>query len=106
MTTFPTALDSFQNPAANTLEDATGLEHDVQHANANDAIAALQAKLGVNGSTDVNSVDYKLAQLLAAVLNPDANFRIASGQFQIWDDGLETYLPLTCNNGVLGVQVP
>lgn len=55
---YPTALDSFQNPGATDREDASGLEHDLQHANANDAIAALQAKLGIDNSAVTTSVDY------------------------------------------------
>lgn len=47
-TTFPTSLDAFPNPGAATLEDAAGFYHDEQHANANDAIEALQAKLGIS----------------------------------------------------------
>jgi len=34
--------------------------HNEQHANANDAIEALQAKVGINSSADTNSLDYKV----------------------------------------------
>ena len=47
-TNFPTSLDAFTNPTAvDTLDSPP---HDVQHANAIDAIEALQAKVGVDGS--------------------------------------------------------
>jgi 4-hydroxyphenylpyruvate dioxygenase-like putative hemolysin len=62
-TDYPTALDSFTNPDANDNLDTTGVDHDEQHANANDAIEALQAKVGINSSANVNSIDYKLARV-------------------------------------------
>lgn len=48
--------------------DATGYLHDEQHANANDAIEALQAKVGVDGSSVSSSHDYKIAQLESQVV--------------------------------------
>lgn len=45
-TNFPGSTDSFTNPSSSTLMDAAaGLQHDVQHTNANDAIAAIEAFL-------------------------------------------------------------
>lgn len=60
---FPTSLDSFANPVGtDLLENATAaLDHDVQHSNANDAIEALEAKVGINGSAVTTSHDYKLS---------------------------------------------
>lgn len=54
-TTYPTSLDSFANPGAATLEDAAGFYHDEQHANANDAVEALQAKLGISESVPADA---------------------------------------------------
>lgn len=51
MVSYPTSLDSFANPTAGSYEDDVGLEHHVQHANANDAAEALEAKLGIGAST-------------------------------------------------------
>ncbi|MFZ4537165.1 hypothetical protein [Propionivibrio sp.] len=56
-TLFPTALDVLTNPVSGDL--MTG--HAAQHANANDAIEALQAKVGVDGSTDPASLEYRIA---------------------------------------------
>ena len=61
MTNYPASLDTFQNPTAATTMDAAGLEHDVQHANLNDAVAALQAKVGVTGSADPASLDFRMS---------------------------------------------
>lgn len=55
-TNFPTALDTLSNPSA--LDGLTG--HAAQHANANDAIEALQAKVGIDNSTDTSSLDYRM----------------------------------------------
>jgi hypothetical protein len=60
-TNFPTSLDSFTNPTAvDTLDSPP---HDEQHADANDAIEALQAKVGVDGSAVATSHDYILANM-------------------------------------------
>ena len=47
-TQFPTALDTLTNPSGNVPTNSPSLLHSSQHANANDAIEALQAKVGVN----------------------------------------------------------
>jgi len=60
-TSFPSGLDSFTNPTAvDTLDSPP---HDTQHADANDAIEALQAKVGADSSAVTSSLDYKVAQL-------------------------------------------
>ncbi len=61
--TFPTTLDTLTNPAPTDLvENAIlGLDHDQQHSNANDAIEALEAKVGANSSAVTTSHDYKLS---------------------------------------------
>ena len=57
-TNFPTTLDSLTNPSAgNTLNSPS---HSTQHANSNDAIEALQAKVGVDSSAVTTSLDYKV----------------------------------------------
>ena len=59
-TNFPTSLDALANP---TSTDAlTSPSHSDQHANANDAIEALEAKVGVDGSAVTASLDYLVTQ--------------------------------------------
>lgn len=62
-TNFPTSLDSLSNPSASDLvENATAaLDHHTQHSNANDAIEALEAKVGIDSSGVTTSHDYKLS---------------------------------------------
>lgn len=58
-TNFPTSLDAFTNPtSSDTLDNPP---HDQQHADVNDAVEALQAKVGVNGSAVTTSLDYRVA---------------------------------------------
>lgn len=60
-TNFPTSLDSLTNPQpTDTLSSPS---HAGQHTDANDAIEALEAKVGVNSSAVTTSHDYKIAQL-------------------------------------------
>lgn len=66
-TNFPGGLDALPNPGPNTPMNTPGaLEHDLQHANENDAIVAIETKLGINGSGDASSVDAKLTTVIAA----------------------------------------
>lgn len=59
--TFPTTIDDFTNPiSSNPLNNPS---HSEQHQNINDAVEALEAKVGVNGSAVTTSHDYKIAQL-------------------------------------------
>ena len=60
-TSFPENLDSFINPDSNN--PLSNPSHSEQHANTNDALAALQSKVGVDGSNDTASLDYRVTQL-------------------------------------------
>jgi hypothetical protein len=73
-TNFPTSLDSLTNPA--TTDQLNSPSHAAQHANANDAIEQLQAKVGVDGSTVTTSHDYKIAQLEAAITAGSAGTKL------------------------------
>jgi len=86
-TTYPSSLDAFPNPGAATLEDAAGFYHDEQHANANDAIEMLQAKLGISETSPqdapvANAVLQSLANgrskwapISAGLITPGATWR-------------------------------
>jgi len=58
-TNFPDSIDNLSNP--NSTDSLSG--HAQQHTNANDAIEALQNKVGIDNSEDSNSLDYRIAQL-------------------------------------------
>jgi hypothetical protein len=57
-TNFPTSLDSFTNPLS--TDKLNSPSHAAQHVSANDAIAALEAKVGIDNSAATTSQDYKI----------------------------------------------
>jgi hypothetical protein len=60
-TNFPTSIDSLTNPASTDSLDTPS--HSTQHINSNDAIEAIQAKVGADNSAVTTSHDYKISQL-------------------------------------------
>lgn len=68
-TNFPSSLDSF---ATRTAGQTIGSAH---INNLQDAVAALEAKVGVNGSAVTSSLDYKVANISSA--NPAEYFKQA-----------------------------
>jgi hypothetical protein len=65
-TSFPNSIDELINP--NGSDQLSAPSHSEQHANANDAIEALQIKVGVDGSENPNSLTYKISTV-EALLN-------------------------------------
>jgi hypothetical protein len=76
-TSFPTSLDELVNPQS--TDSVKEVSHAAQHANANDAIEALEQKVGVNNSTDPNSLDYKVKQLELNFQDPEEIKDLAAG---------------------------
>ena len=64
-TNFPDSLDNLDNPGA--TDSLSG--HAQLHTDINDAIEAIQTKVGVDGSTDPNSLDYKVEAISTAITN-------------------------------------
>jgi hypothetical protein len=60
-TNFPASLDSLTNPTSS--DSLNSPSHSAQHANVNDAVEALQVKVGADSSAVTSSLDYKVAQL-------------------------------------------
>jgi hypothetical protein len=58
-TNFPSSIDNFTNPT--TSDTLASVSHSAQHADVNDAVEALESKVGVDGSADTGSLDYKVA---------------------------------------------
>ncbi len=59
MADFPTSLDSLTNPSP--TDKLNNPSHSTQHQLANDAIEAIEAKVGVNSSAVTTTHDYKLS---------------------------------------------
>lgn len=66
-TSYPVSKDVLTNPSSG--DSLSSPSHSQQHSNANDAIEALQNKVGVDDSTDINSIDYKVSTLESQVSN-------------------------------------
>lgn len=58
---FPTNLDTFVNPNAAAGDDLNSplVLHDAQHSNDNDAIVALETKVGIDNSAVASTLDYQ-----------------------------------------------
>lgn len=69
-TNFPTSLDSLSNPIS--TDTLASPDHAVQHQNSNDAIEALQVKVGINSSADTSSLDYKVANVRVMTITAQA----------------------------------
>lgn len=74
---FPTSLDEFTNPSSNS--SVANPSHAEQHADANDAIEALQAKVGVDNSEVESSLDYRVRALEGASVDTEAIQDIVGG---------------------------
>jgi hypothetical protein len=66
-TSFPNNLDQLINP--NGSDALSAPSHSDQHSNANDAIEALEAKVGINNSQDPTSLTYKVSNIETALTN-------------------------------------
>ena len=67
-TSFPSGLDALTNPTSS--DGLNSPDHAGQHSDANDAIEALQAKVGINSSAVTTSLDYKVSYgIPAGVIN-------------------------------------
>ncbi len=75
-TNFPENLDSLVNPQPS--DSVAVVSHAAQHANANDAIEALEAKVGVNNSAVTTSLDYRVRSLENASLDEEGIQDIAA----------------------------
>jgi hypothetical protein len=68
-TNFPTALDTFPDAATLASHTLNTDPHSTLHGNLGDALAALEAKVGVDGSSVPSALDYLLS-LKAALASP------------------------------------
>lgn len=57
---YPLSLDTFTNPTS--FDTLATIDHASQHSNVNDAVKALETKVGVTSSTDIASLDYKTSR--------------------------------------------
>src|SRR3990167_3196718 len=102
-TSYPTSLDSLTNPTA--TDPVTNPSHATQHANANDALEALEAKVGVDSSAVTTSIDYLLKN--AAAIDPGHLHTSAgiSGQISVakGGTGASTLTGILLGNGASAI---
>lgn len=72
---YPTTLDVFTNPTATSKRDTPSLSS--QQSDQNDAIEALEAKVGVTGSAVASTLDYKVTSTSSS--NPGHKHTLAQG---------------------------
>ena len=58
---YPTSIDNFTNPTSS--DSMSAVPHATQHSDINDAVEALEAKVGANSSAVTTSHDYKLNEV-------------------------------------------
>lgn len=83
-TNFPTSLDSLTNPTASDKLNSATVPHATQHANINDAMEAVQAKVGVNSSAVTTSHEYRIDAIEALNTNEQTG---TSYTLVLTDDG-------------------
>lgn len=66
-TGFPNSLDTLTNP--NSTDSLSNPSHAQQHTNLNDAVEAIETKIGIDGSNDSNSIQYKVAAIQTTLTN-------------------------------------
>jgi len=94
-TSYPNNIDEFVNP--NGTDQLSAPSHSEQHANANDAIEALQIKVGVDGSSDTNSLDYRISQLEISPLDTE---QIQDAIAQAFASGDQTDITVSYNDAL------
>lgn len=88
-TDYPNGIDNFVNPTASDTLDSATVPHATQHANANDAIEAIETELGTNPKGTKASVKARLDAVDAELTD-------------INDTSISTSLPLTSSGTVGG----
>jgi hypothetical protein len=99
---FPEDLDTFPEIDPDDPPDTAGKEHDVVHNNVHAAILATQSKLGIDGSPDPATIDYRVATLEAA-LGADPNGSLGFGiRGSAITTGLKEVIQLPVSHEVTG----
>lgn len=82
---FPTSLDTFTNPTDS--DDTSTFDHSGLETTQNDAIEALQAKVGINSSAVTTSLDYLVKSTSSS--NPGHKHTLANGATDVTSSASE-----------------
>lgn len=99
-TNYPGSIDSFENPEPTSRLNSATVPHAQQHANANDAIEAIQTALGTNPFGSFSTVKDRIFDIednLGTISSQDSdNVDISGGQIQ----NLSLFDGITIDGGV------
>lgn len=99
---FPTSLDTLTNPTS--TDPLNSPSHSGQHSDENDAVEALEAKVGVNSSAVATSLDYLLKNTSSS--DPGHKHTLANGATDVTSSATEVNITDAGNTTekVLNVQ--
>ena len=87
---YPTSLDNFTNPQPSDTLDSVAAPHATQHSDLNDAVEALQAKVGADSSAVTTSHDYKIAQIESDISTAQSDISTAQSDITSLEDRATT----------------
>ena len=105
-TRFPAEIDRFDNPAPNDSQSKLR-SHSQQHGDANDAIEAIQRKIGADGSADSNSLDRKVQMISQVTDGIDSAAYQPADSFATAEQGQKAQTavqPVELNSATSGLQ--
>lgn len=101
-TNFPSSLDSFTNPTSS--DTLASVPHASQHADANDAIEAIEAKVGVDSSTSTSTLEVRAPSIVTSTTRPSAVagrliYETDTKRHMVYIDGTSQWQPFTARTG-------
>lgn len=93
---YPTSLDNFTNPTSN--DSLNSPSHSLQHANINDAVEAIEAKLGIGVSTAGSATS---GQVLTAGTGGTTTWTTPAATNNAWISYTPTLTNITLGNGTI-----
>lgn len=95
-TNYPTTLDTFTNPLA--TDQMSAPPHATQHADANDAIIAIQTKIGVNGAVSLTTIEGRLGAAESDIDQLQIDVPALSGRVTTAEGEIDTLQTGKANN--------
>lgn len=101
-TNFPNSLDAFTNPTAS--DTLASVPHASQHADANDAIEALETKVGIDGATSTSTLEVRAPSIVTSSTRPTGVsgrliYETDTKRHMVYVDGSEQWQPLAPRTG-------
>lgn len=87
MVLYPNGLDDFNNPTGQSHMNDAPVLHSVQHSEVNDALEAMQRKMGINNSPVATSFDYRIRKTEDQLVSITTS-SIPYGSLTAWDEFL------------------